>query len=207
MLLASLSPLKARVLLRISSPDESLELVAVMENEMNIQTTGTLWDLFIAIIGPFIGALVGVYLGFKADDSHEKELDDKKRLFFKVLLLHEIDESIALLSPKESTLIPVVIPVSAWESLVNSGEMALFTHDQSIQMSDTYSQIQRYNYIAERVIEDIKEFVIGCARKPDEALLYPTFKDDLDKTRGKILKRFGELKRQLENSGDHGELA
>jgi len=53
---------------------------------MNIQTTSTIWDLFIAIIGPLIGALVGVYLGFQGDNRHRKELDDKKRLFFKVLL-------------------------------------------------------------------------------------------------------------------------
>ena len=173
---------------------------------MNIQTTSTIWDLFIAIIGPFIGALVGVYLGFKIDDRHEKELDDKKRLFFKVLLLHEIDESIELLKPKESTLIPEVIPVSAWDSLVNSGGMALFTNDLAIQMSDTYSQIQRYNYIAERVIEDIKGSAIGSIRKTEVAPLYPTFKDDLDKTGTKILQKFGELKGQLETIGKHGEL-
>ena len=173
---------------------------------MDIQTIRTIWDLFIAIIGPFIGALVGVYLGFKIDDKHGKDLDDKKRLFFKVLLLHEIDESIELLKPKESSLIPEVIPVSAWDSLVNSGDMALFTHDQAIQMSDTYSQIQRYNYIAERVIEDIKDLVIGSIRKPEVAPLYPAFKDDLDKTGTKILQKFGELKGQLEIIGKHGEL-
>lgn len=166
----------------------------------------SIWELFISIIGPLIGALVGVYLGFKEDDQHRKTLDDKKRLFYKNLLLHEIDESIELLKPKESTLIPVVIPVSAWDSLVNSGDMALFTHNQSIQMSDTYSQIQRYNYIAERVIEDIKEFVIGYTKKPEEASLYPTFKDDLDKTKTKILQKFGELKGQLETVGKEGEL-
>lgn len=173
---------------------------------MNIQTINTIWELFITTIGPLIGALVGVYLGFKIDDRYRKELDDTKRLFFKILLLHEIDESIKLLKQKESTLIPVVIPVSAWDSLVNSGDMALFTNDQSIQMSDTYSQIQRYNYIAERVIEDIKEFVIGSTKRPEEAPLYPTFKEDLDKTGTKILQKFGELKGQLETIGKHGEL-
>jgi len=173
---------------------------------MDIQTISTIWDLFIAIIGPFIGALVGVYLGFKIDGKHGRELDDKKRLFFKFLLLHEIDESIELLKPKESSLIPVVILVSAWDSLVNSGDMALFTHDQAIQMSDTYSQIQRYNYIAERVIEDIKELDSGSIRKTEAAPLYPTFKDDLDKTGTKILQKFGELKGQLDTIGEHGEL-
>ena len=74
---------------------------------MNIQTISTMWELFIIMLGPLIGALVGVYLGFRLDDGHRKELDDKKRLFFKILLLHEIDESIELLNQKESTLIPV----------------------------------------------------------------------------------------------------
>ena len=173
-------------------------------DEMDIQTI--IWDLFVSVIGPLIGALVGVYLGFQGDDRHRKELDDKKRLFFKILVLHEIDESIELLKPKESTLIPVVIPVSAWDSLVNSGAMALFTHDQSIQMSDTYSQILRYNYIAERVIEDIKKFIICSTINPEVVPLYPTFKDDLDKTKAKILQEFDDLKGQLETIGKHGEL-
>lgn len=173
---------------------------------MNILTTGAIWDLFVAIIGPLIGALVGVYLGFQVDDRHRKELDDRKRLFFKVLVLHEIDESIELLEPKESTLIPIVIPVSAWDSLVNSGAMALFTHDQSIQMSDTYSQILRYNYIAERVIEDIKKSIICSTINPEEAPSYPTFKADLDKTKAKILQEFDDLRGQLESIGKHGEL-
>lgn len=173
-------------------------------DEMDIQTI--IWDLFVSVIGPLIGALVGVYLGFQGDDRHRKELDDKKRLFFKILVLHEIDESIELLKPKESTLIPVVIPVSAWDSLVNSGAMALFTHDQSIQMSDTYSQILRYNYIAERVIEDIKKFIICSTINLEKNPLYPTFKDDLDETKAKILQEFDDLRGQLETIGKYGEL-
>ena len=171
---------------------------------MDIQTI--IWDLFVSVIGPLIGALVGVYLGFQGDDRHRKELDDKKRLFFKILVLHEIDESIVLLKPKESTLIPVVIPVSAWDSLVNSGAMALFTHDQSIQMSDTYSQILRYNYIAERVIEDIKKFIICSTINLEKNPLYPTFKDDLDKTKAKILQEFDDLRGQLETIDKYGKL-
>jgi len=171
---------------------------------MDIQTI--IWDLFVSVIGPLIGALVGVYLGFQGDDRHRKELDDKKRLFFKILVLHEIDESIELLKPKESTLIPVVIPVSAWDSLVNSGAMALFTHDQSIQMSDTYSQILRYNYIAERVIEDIKKFIICSTINLEKNPLYPTFKDDLDKTKAKILQEFDDLRGQLETIDKYGKL-
>ncbi|MGD0953569.1 MAG: hypothetical protein ABR985_14465 [Methanotrichaceae archaeon] len=65
---------------------------------MNIQTISTTWELSIIILSPLIGALVGVYLGFRLDDGHRKELDDKKRLFFMILLLHEIDESIELLN-------------------------------------------------------------------------------------------------------------
>ena len=171
---------------------------------MDIQTI--IWDLFVSVIGPLIGALVGVYLGFQGDDRHRKELDDKKRLFFKILVLHEIDESIELLKPKESTLIPVVIPVSAWDSLVNSGAMALFTHDQSIQMSDTYSQILRYNYIAERVIEDIKKFIICSTINLEKNPLYPTFKDDLDETKAKILQEFDDLRGQLETIDKYGKL-
>jgi len=110
------------------------------------------------------------------------------------------------LKPKESTLIPIIIPVNAWHSPVNSAAMALFTHDQSIQMSDTYSQILLYNYIAERVIEDIKTSIICSTITPEVVPLYPTFKDDLDKTKAKILQEFDDLKGQLETIGKHGEL-
>jgi len=143
---------------------------------------------------------------YKLQTIRHAALEDKKRLFFKVLVLHEIDESIELLKPKESTLIPVVIPVSAWDSLVNSGAMALFTHDQSIQMSDTYSQILRYNYIAERVIEDIKKFIICSTINLEKNPLYPTFKDDLDKTKAKILQEFDDLRGQLETIDKYGKL-
>ena len=31
------------------------------------------------LIGPFFGALVGVYLGFKINDKHRRELEEEKR--------------------------------------------------------------------------------------------------------------------------------
>lgn len=103
------------------------------------------------LIGPFFGALVGVYLGFKINDEHRRELEEEKRLFFRNLLMHEAKESINLLGGTVN-----LIPVDAWNSIVNSGDIALFK-DKAVDLSDTYFQIQNYNYEAKRVRDAIEE--------------------------------------------------
>ena len=103
------------------------------------------------LIGPFFGALVGVYLGFKINDKHRRELEEEKRLFFRNLLMHEAKESINLLGGTVN-----LIPVDAWNSIVNSGDIALFK-DKAVDLSDTYFQIQNYNYKAKRVRDAIEE--------------------------------------------------
>jgi hypothetical protein len=88
------------------------------------------------IIGPLTGAFAGVLLGFKINEDHRKKLDKERGEFLKSLLVHEIDKSIDILNKRENTIIPAIIPVSGWDSLINSGDIPLFTPDQSIQISD-----------------------------------------------------------------------
>jgi hypothetical protein len=40
----------------------------------------------------------------------------------------------------------------------------------------------------------------------EDAPLYPTFKEDLDKTKAKILQEFDDLRGLLDTIGKHGEL-
>ena len=103
------------------------------------------------LIGPLIGALVGVLLGFKINNEHRMELEEEKRLFFRNLLMHEAKKSIELMAGTVN-----LIPVDAWNSVINSGNVALFS-DKAIDLSETYFQIQNYNYEAKRVRDAIEE--------------------------------------------------
>ena len=103
------------------------------------------------IIGPLVGAFVGVILGFQINDNNRTKLEEERRLFFKNLLMHEATESIKLIAGTVN-----LIPVDAWNSMVNSGEIALF-EGKAIDLSDTYFQIQNYNYEAKRVRDAIEE--------------------------------------------------
>jgi hypothetical protein len=111
-----------------------------------------------------------------------------------------MDKSIDILNKRENSIIPAIIPVSGWDSLINSGDIALFTPDQSIQISDIYSEIRRYNYISERVTEEIKRDVYGPVRRiePGEIPLFPQFKGELDQTAAKLLQIFATFKGQFE---------
>ena len=103
------------------------------------------------VIGPLVGAFVGVILGFQINDNNRRKLEKERRLFFKNLLMHEAKESIKLISGTVQ-----LIPVDAWNSVVNSGDIALF-EGKAIDLSDTYFQIQNYNYEAKRVRDAIEE--------------------------------------------------
>jgi len=105
-----------------------------------------LGSFVITIIGPLIGALVGVYLGFQKNEDHRRKLEEERRLFFRNLLMHEAKKSIKLVEERKTNL----IPVDAWNSIVNSGNIALF-EGKAKELSNTYFQIQNYNYEAKRV--------------------------------------------------------
>jgi hypothetical protein len=95
------------------------------------------------IIGPLIGAFVGVGLGLIANELWRRKLACDRKYFFRNFLPHEIKRSIELLE-KENII--NLIPVDAWDSLVNSGDLALFTHNLVIHLSDLYFDIEDYNY-------------------------------------------------------------
>jgi len=111
---------------------EDLSMTDFIQFEQAILSFGSL------ILGPFLGVL----LAFAINKVHSQKMAYERLLFFKSLLLHEIHRSINLLETDH----PNLIPIDAWNSFVNSGDMALFTHDLAIQLSDIYFDIQNYNY-------------------------------------------------------------
>ena len=116
---------------------------------------------------------------------------DERRLFFKNLLMHEARESIKLLSEGPVNL----IPVDAWNSVVNSGEIALF-EGKAIDLSDTYFQVQNYNYEAKRVRDAIEEMRLHptTTDKTHASML----KDSFDKkTKPATLNRLDDLEKWL----------
>lgn len=142
------------------------------------------------IIGPLVGAYAGVYLGFNKNDNHRIELEEERRLFFRKLLMHEADESIKYISGVVN-----LIPVDAWNSIVNSGDIALFK-DKAIELSDTYFQIQNYNYEAKIVRDAIEEAnrhptMAGASRASE-------LKESFNKTtKPATLERLNNLKKWL----------
>ncbi len=97
------------------------------------------------IIGPLIGAFFGVLLGFGVNEMWRKRLENNKRSFFRKLLLHEVKYSIELLNGTVN-----LVPIDAWNSLVNSGDIALFK-DKAIELNDAYFKTQMYNFEAKMI--------------------------------------------------------
>jgi hypothetical protein len=100
---------------------------------------------FVQIGSLILGPLVGVLVAYQINEWRREKLAHDRKIFFKNLLLEEVCESIALLEGNRTNL----IPVDGWNSLVNSGDVALFK-DQAIRLSDVYFKIQMHNYEATR---------------------------------------------------------
>lgn len=114
---------------------------------LTLQQMSFIWDFLVRIIGPLIGALVGVYLGFKINDNRRKELNEEKRLFYKNWLMRDAKKSIELLPGKVN-----LIPEDAWKSLINSGDIALFKN-KAIELGNIFFEVQNYNYEAKLIRE------------------------------------------------------
>ncbi len=97
------------------------------------------------IIGPLIGAFFGVLLGFGVNEIWRKRLENNRKTFFRKLLLHEVKYSIKLLNGMVN-----LVPIDAWNSLVNSGDIALFK-DIAIELDDAYFKTQMYNFEAKMI--------------------------------------------------------
>lgn len=140
-----------------------------------------------AFFGPLAGAFFGVVLGFAINEWYRRKLALERKLFFMNLIKNEIIESITLLEKKRVNL----IPIDGWNSLVNSGDIALFPHDRAIQLSDAYFFIQNYNYEAKRVRDAVE--MSNESRFKD-------LKSSLDKvTTEELLKRLKVLGEWLKN--------
>lgn len=63
------------------------------------------------------------------------------------MLSVDIKKGIELLSERKGYL----LPVDTWNSVVYSGCMELFEHDQAKMLGDAYFQIQNYSYEAKRL--------------------------------------------------------
>jgi hypothetical protein len=121
------------------------------------------------VLGPLLGASVGVYLGFRKNRKHQEEKDYDKKLFLLSYLRHEVRKSIELLHEPHGYL----IPIDAWNSIVNSGNIVLFTHDQAIILGDIYFKIKNYNYEAKRTRDAREHFAL--LPEPYEVSAYPAF--------------------------------
>jgi hypothetical protein len=139
------------------------------------QELETIWRFVSIIIGPLIGAYVGVKYGFNKNNKHRQELEEKRKLFFKNWLKHEADESIRLVEEGSVNL----IPEDAWNSAVNSGNVAFF-EAKAMELSDTYFKIKNYNYEAKRVRD-----------ATEEVNLHPDVTDPTHAA--KLKKRFDEI--------------
>jgi hypothetical protein len=109
------------------------------------------WDAFYP---PLLGAFCGVFLGFLINNEHKKKLDHERKLFLLAYLRHEVGKGIELLQEMQGNL----IPTDAWNSIVNSGDIRRFTHNQTILLGDIYFKIQNYNYEASRTRDASEHF-------------------------------------------------
>ena len=114
---------------------------------------GTFSTIISPIIGPLVGAFFGVLFGFWINRRHGKKLEEKRRSFFKNLIMHEIEESIRILESTESDPYEKVrlIPEDAWNSIVNSGDISLFEETNAIDLGDIYFKIKKYNKEAKKI--------------------------------------------------------
>jgi hypothetical protein len=92
--------------------------------------------------------------GFRKNRMRQEKQDYDKKQFLLSYFRHEVRKSIELLHERQGNL----IPVDAWNSIVNSGNIVLFTHDQAIVLGDIYFRTQNYNYEAKRTRDASEHF-------------------------------------------------
>ena len=145
------------------------------------------------IIGPLIGAFFGVLLGFGVNELWRKRLENNRKSFFRKLLLHEVKYSIELLNGMVN-----LVPIDAWNSLVNSGDIALFK-DKAIELNDAYFKIQNYNYEAKRVrdAEEHDQMEGLSLKNGEECERSVELKENLKKTTDDLLKELKKLENLL----------
>lgn len=156
-----------------------------------LQMISPIWGVVSVIIGPLIGAYAGVKLGFDKNNKHRQKLEDEKKVFFKNWLKHEAKESIRLIENGPVNL----IPEDAWNSVVNSGNIALF-ETKATELSDIYFKIKNYNYEAKRVRDAIEESRLH-PETTDKAHASNLKKLFDEKTKPDVLESLKDLERWL----------
>jgi hypothetical protein len=153
------------------------------------------------ILGPLLGAFTGVFIGFLINEAKRRSLVCHRQLFFKNLLLTEIEKSIEIFVEDKYEL----IPIDGWNSLLNSGDIAFFK-DNATKLSETYSEIQWYNNELKILRESIERESIsfnfksnydseesGDPKKRRSEILRDYTRD----RKGKLLKKLFDVKKLL----------
>jgi hypothetical protein len=145
---------------------------------------------FAQILSLIIGPLVGVLVAYQINEWRRESLAFERKQFFKNLILKEVGESIALLKSNRTNL----IPADGWNSLVNSGDVALFK-DHAIKFSNLYFKIQMHNYEAIKTRDALESEISSPKfRLVNEG----TLQQEMERT----FPRFSELKGGLLKTSD-----
>jgi hypothetical protein len=120
--------------------------------------TITIETLYPTLVGSFLGVIAGLGL----NHIYQTRINENKREFLISYLEHENLESFDRLREKQE------IPVDAWNSIINSGNILLFTPDQTRRLGHFYFMVKSYNDEVKRARIIAEQLILLPEQSPDQ---------------------------------------